>query len=180
MVHWIYSKNDKNTHRYALGETGERIIACLGINPSTASPEKLDRTMESVKRIANNNGYDGWLMFNVYSQRATKPEDLDQTLNNTYHQENLNQIRNVINEFNIQTLWLAFGDLIEFRSYLINCLYDIYLQLKPLELKYVIVQEPSIKGHPKHPLYKPASSCFNKFDFDQYIHKVIRPLLDKK
>ena len=51
--------------RYLLHIPGKRTLACLGINPSTATPEKLDRTMLSVKRIANYNGYDGFLMLNI-------------------------------------------------------------------------------------------------------------------
>lgn len=68
----IYLPNIANTTGCLLGEQSDRMIACLGINPSTARREKLDRTMFSLKRIAAHNGYSGYLMFNIYPQRATK------------------------------------------------------------------------------------------------------------
>ncbi len=177
MHSWLYINNITNTLRFALGEKGNDMVACLGINPSTATPDKLDRTMESVKRIANHNGYDGWVMFNVYPQRATDPAQLDSNCDAACHEENLNIIKHSIRDNGIQTLWLAYGDLIHVRPYLVPCLYELHQNLKPLDLKYVIIQEPTLKGHPRHPLYKSAQSTFNVFDFDVYIQSVIYPLI---
>ena len=39
---WIYIHNADNTVRYVLGTKGEKPLFCLGINPSTATPEKAD------------------------------------------------------------------------------------------------------------------------------------------
>ncbi len=49
---------------------GERLLICIGINPSTAAPGDLDNTLKSVG-IAAGRVYDSFLMFNVYAQRAT-------------------------------------------------------------------------------------------------------------
>src|SRR5690606_17601605 len=73
---WVYLKNDENTLRYVLGEKGNKTIACIGVNPSTATPEKLDPTLKKVKTVAKHNGFDGWIMYNLYPQRATNPNDL--------------------------------------------------------------------------------------------------------
>ena len=70
---WLYEKNRNNTARYILGETGKKPLVCVGINPSTAAPNNLDRTLTNVKRFSELNGYDGWLMLNVYPQRSTDP-----------------------------------------------------------------------------------------------------------
>ena len=60
-------------YRYVLGRVGRRPLVCIGINPSTAQPGALDPTLKSVERLANANGFDSWIMFNVYPQRATNP-----------------------------------------------------------------------------------------------------------
>ena len=54
---------------------------CIGINPSTAVPDRLDNTLKSAQRIALFNGYDSFIMFNVYAQRATDPDDMEKTMN---------------------------------------------------------------------------------------------------
>ena len=69
---WLYKKNRDNSARYILGEAGRKPLVCVGINPSTAEPNNLDRTLTNVRRFSELNGYDGWLMLNVYPQRSTR------------------------------------------------------------------------------------------------------------
>ena len=78
---WIYVPDHYAEYRYILGTRGENPLICIGINPSTAAPDALDNTLKSVARIAEHNGYDSWIMFNVYAQRATVPDDMDGSLN---------------------------------------------------------------------------------------------------
>ena len=74
---WIYVPNEYVDYRYILGTRGENPLICIGINPSTAKPDDLDNTLKSVERTALFNGYDSFIMFNVYAQRATNPNDMD-------------------------------------------------------------------------------------------------------
>ena len=53
---WLYVPNDYNEYRYILGTKGDNPLICIGINPSTASPDDLDNTLKSVERIALGNG----------------------------------------------------------------------------------------------------------------------------
>ena len=69
---WLYVPNTYSEYRYILGTRGQKSLICVGINPSTAAPDALDPTLQSAQRIALNNGYDSFLMFNVYAQRATR------------------------------------------------------------------------------------------------------------
>ena len=71
---WLYVPDFYTDYRYILGTRGERPLICIGINPSTAAPDDLDNTLKSVERIALGNGFDSFIMFNVYAQRATRPE----------------------------------------------------------------------------------------------------------
>lgn len=80
-TNWLYNCNKDDSIRYVLGEKGHNTLACIGINPSTAKPNDLDRTLESVKRIARFNGYDGWVMYNIYPLRATDPVQLPIEMN---------------------------------------------------------------------------------------------------
>ena len=70
---WIYAPNFYSEYRYILGTRGKNPLICIGINPSTARPDGLDNTLKSVERIALGNGFDSFIMFNVYAQRATDP-----------------------------------------------------------------------------------------------------------
>ena len=78
---WIYVPDFYTEYRYILGTRGDNPLICIGINPSTAAPDNLDNTLKSVSRIAGGNGFDSWIMFNVYAQRATRPDDMDRELN---------------------------------------------------------------------------------------------------
>jgi hypothetical protein len=75
-MNWIYEINDDNTCRFVLGTKGEKTLVCFGINPSTAEPGILDNTMKSVDRISKANGYDSWVMLNIYPQRAMNLNDI--------------------------------------------------------------------------------------------------------
>ena len=111
-------------------------------------------------------------MFNVYPQRATNPKDLDEICNSEIHQQNIDIILQTIIEHNIKTLWLAYGDLIDCRPYLKSCLIEVLKSIKGLKLNYVIIQQLTQKGHPRHPLYKPAQSTFSEFQIVDYLSKI--------
>jgi len=177
---WLYLNNPKDTVRYVLGEKGARIVACIGINPSTARPNALDNTLRSVKRIANFNGCDGWVMYNVYPQRAKNPKHLHSEMDPGLHQKNIGILSQSIQDLGIDTIWLAYGDLIESRDYLPHCMLSLFEHLKPFDFKWKIIGEPTQKGHPKHPLYKPTQSPLVDFDIEKYVTEKLRTgLLNK-
>ena len=86
---WLYVPDFYTEYRYILGTRGQNPLICIGVNPSTAAPEDLDNTLKSVSRIAAGNGFDSWVMFNVYAQRATRPDDMDRQRNEALHRENM-------------------------------------------------------------------------------------------
>ena len=90
---WLYVPNTYSEYRYILGTRGKKPLICVGINPSTAAPDALDPTLQSAQRIALANGYDSFLMFNVYAQRATRPDDMEHALNPALHAENRKAFR---------------------------------------------------------------------------------------
>ena len=82
---WLYAPNFYSEYRYILGTRGQNPLICIGINPSTAQPGALDNTLKSVERIAHGNGFDSFIMFNVYAQRATRPDDMERSCNLSLH-----------------------------------------------------------------------------------------------
>ena len=149
---WIYHKTEDNKARFVLGEKGDKTLICIGINPSTATPEQLDNTLKAVKRFSISLGYNSWIMLNIYPQRATNPNNMDEVINKTYHEENINHIEQIFNNENCD-IWAAWGTLIEKRKYLKECLKDIHNISLKYHRNWYSIGKISKKGHPHHPLY---------------------------
>ena len=174
-IEWLYLNNSDDTVRYVLGEKSTNMIACIGINPSTAKPNELDNTLKSVKRISEFNGFDGWIMYNVYPQRATDPNHLDNEIDQELRLTNIGVLVESIKHLGINTIWIAYGDLIESREYLPFCMLSLYTSLSHLNLNWKIIGEPTQKGHPRHPLYKATESKFIDFEMEKYVTEKLKP-----
>ena len=124
---WLYVPNTYSEYRYILGPRGRRPLICVGINPSTAAPDALDPTLQSAQRIALNNGYDSFLMFNVYAQRATRPDDMEPECNQALHRENMRAFDYALSldAAGRPAVWAAWGTIIEKRNYLPACVRDM-------------------------------------------------------
>ena len=154
---WIYVPNEYVDYRYILGTRGENPLICIGINPSTAKPDDLDNTLKSVERTALFNGYDSFIMFNVYAQRATNPNDMDSVNNSFLHNENMKAFRFILSSYkngNTPAVWAAWGTIIEKRPYLIDCVKEMIEIGNEFGAEWFTVGKRSVKGHPHHPLYQ--------------------------
>jgi len=153
--------------RFALGVKGDKTLIFLGVNPSTAIPEKYDQTMNRVKGIALENNYNSWIMFNLYPQRATKPNNLEIKCNEIIHKENLKVISDLISPKSIVVA--AWGNLIKKRSYLINCLKDIVKELENKEILWKHFGSLTKEGNPRHPLFLKNNEEINDFNIMDYL-----------
>jgi hypothetical protein len=172
---WLYVPNAYTEYRYILGTKGVNPLICIGINPSTAKPDDLDNTLKSVERTALHNGYDSFIMFNVYAQRATNPGDMDDCFNEYLHKENMEAFRYVLSSYgegNIPAVWAAWGTIIEKRPYLIPCVKDMIKIGNEFGAKWYTVGKRSVKGHPHHPLYLKNNSPVEDFDIESYIDTI--------
>lgn len=113
---WLFVPDYYTEYRYILGTRGSRPLICIGINPSTARPDALDNTLKSVERIALGNGFDSFIMFNVYPQRATDPDAMEAACNETLRRENLNAFEHILSLSQEPTVWAAWGTIIEKRE----------------------------------------------------------------
>ena len=165
---WYYEPHEYLPYRYVLGRPGPRPLVCIGINPSTARPGALDPTLKSVDRLARSNGFEGWIMFNVYPQRATDPNDMDKEPDMTLHRENLRWLQAVLRQTQ-PTMWAAWGTLIEKRAYLPGLMRDMVALTDELDIPWVTLGKRSKKGHPHHPLYLRSDSVPEAFDVKEYL-----------
>ena len=167
---WLYVPDFYSEYRYILGTRGERPLICIGINPSTAAPDDLDNTLKSVERIALSNGYDSFIMFNVYAQRATNPDDMERECNELLHEENLKAFDYVLSLSKEQpAVWAAWGNIIEKRAYLPECVRAMIALGNRHGAKWYSAGRISKKGHPHHPLYLKKDTPLDLFDIEAYI-----------
>ena len=166
---WIYAPNYYSEYRYLLGTRGEKPLICVGINPSTAAPDDLDNTLKSVERVAKFNGYDSFLMFNVYAQRATDPDDMERTCNTALHRENMKAFDYALSLSAAPAVWAAWGTVIEKRDYLPACVRDMIALGQRRGARWFSAGKRSKKGHPHHPLYLRRDSLLEPFDVAGYL-----------
>ena len=162
---WLYENTEDNKARFVLGEHGNRPLICFGINPSTAVPERLDRTLTQVQKRAKRTKHDGWIMFNLYPQRATDPNNLHKESVNNIHSKNLKAIKRIFSRYPESTVWAAWGGIIKKRTFLKECLKDI-VSILPKTVNWVQVADCK---HPHHPLYLNKDLEFTSFDINKYL-----------
>ena len=172
---WLYVPNTYSEYRYILGTRGLKPLICVGINPSTAAPDALDPTLQSAQRIALNNGYDSFLMFNVYAQRATRPDDMDRELNRELHEENMAAFRYILSNVAqgiSPAIWAAWGTIIEKRPYLPGCVRDMVRIGEEYGAHWLCAGKRSANGHPHHPLYLRKDEKTESFDIKNYLESL--------
>ena len=169
---WIYD-HDEPLSRYSLGQEGNNPLICFGVNPSTAVPGNLDPTVASVARFAQEQDYDGWIMFNLYPQRATNPDKMHKHFQKPIHDKNIEAIQTLLKNLpDGLDVWCAWGTLIEKRQYLIRCMKDIAEVLKKNECNCYTRGNISKAGHPHHPLYLRKESPMDVFDLEKYLELI--------
>lgn len=173
---WLYVPDFYTEYRYILGTRGQNPLICIGVNPSTAAPEDLDNTLKSVARIAAGNGFDSWIMFNVYAQRATRPDDMDRQLNVPLHEENMRAFEYIVSAAaragNMPAVWAAWGAVIEKRPYLPGCVRDMVKIGERYGARWLCAGKCSKKGHPHHPLYLRKDEKTLDFDIGRYLESL--------
>ena len=166
---WLYAPSFYSEYRYILGTRGKNPLICIGINPSTAEPDNLDNTLKSVERIALGNGFDSFIMFNVYAQRATSPDDMERVCNDRLHRENLEAFRYVLSISEAPAIWAAWGAIIEKRNYLPACVRDMLRAGMEYGARWYCAGPVTKKGHPHHPLYLRKDEKLKPFDISAYL-----------
>ena len=168
---WLYVPDFYSEYRYILGTRGKNPLICIGINPSTAKPDDLDNTLKSVERIALGIGFDSFIMFNVYAQRATSPKDMEKECNYELHNENMKAFEYILSLSESEpAVWAAWGTIINERDYLAPCVMDMIRLGEKYGAKWYTAGKRSKNGgHPHHPLYLKKDSVLDEFQAEDYV-----------
>lgn len=153
----VYSFDNNVNARYVLGQPGKNNLLVIGVNPSTATPEKPDPTIRKVINISQANGYDGWIMVNLYPQRNPNPEKMvpkGMTPNQQLVTENLEQIKSICENYKIENVWCAWGNAIDTfgkDSFLHKSRDEIKELLKKRGVTFYHYKDMTNAGNPRHP-----------------------------
>lgn len=176
---WLYVPDRYSEYRYILGTRGKNPLIAVGINPSTAAPGELDNTLKSVERIALGNGYDSFVMFNVYAQRATDPDQMEKECNPALHRENMRAFAYILSAAEAAgatpAVWAAWGTIIKKRDYLSGCVADmIEVGERHHARWYTCGARSKVGGHPHHPLYLRKDAKLEPFDVAAYLAEMAK------
>lgn len=126
--------------------------------------------MKSIERIAMGNGFDSFIMFNVYAQRATDPNQMNKEINPMLHIENMRAFQWILeNSGKKPIIWAAWGTNIERRKYLKECLGEMLNISNRYNAVWCKVGKCSVKGHPHYPLYVKKDSRIEAFGVKTYL-----------
>jgi hypothetical protein len=147
----IYSNDQGDKWRYTLGKAGRKPILTIGLNPSTATQEKADTTVAKVEQVALNNGYDGFVMLNLYPVRATDYRDLPPKVNAVAFARNLDAIEEVVSAQSKPVIWAAWGTSVDYHPYFQEARDQLQARLSKYKAKWVHFGDLTADGHPRHP-----------------------------
>ncbi len=115
-------------------------------------------------------------MFNVYAQRATRPDDMDRALNTRLHRENMRAFEYALSKSaengRRPALWAAWGAIIEKRDYLPGCVKDMVKLSEKYGGRWLRAGKISARGHPHHPLYLKKDEKTVDFDMEAYLESL--------
>ncbi|MFL1914425.1 DUF1643 domain-containing protein [Plesiomonas shigelloides] len=164
----IYECNEGDSVRFLLGTSGKPTLIVVGLNPSTASSEKSDTTVSKVKNVAQNAGFNGFVMTNLYPLRSTDPRKLPQYHSAELLSENIRHIEQIAsNEMN-PIFWAAWGSGIELRPYLKQAMIELNQMVKRINGKWIHFGDLTQRNHPRHPSRLKYAWKFKDFDITKY------------
>jgi hypothetical protein len=165
----IHDKVEGDQKRFILGLSGAPKLFVLGVNPSAANKEKSDTTITKVATFSSNLGFGGFVMLNIYPQRATSPGGLHLNSDSKLVDQNKEVICSLMRGKNQMKIWAAWGNLIVSRNYLWDCLEELADELKEFNPIWKHCGKPTNMGHPRHPSRLAYKENFFEFDIFEYL-----------
>lgn len=139
-------------YRYAIGKLGKKPLVAICMNPSAAHDESSDRTVNRIINISKKTGMDGWIVFNIYPERATDAKNID-GFDEKLSNRNMEVIRDFLLQNKILEVWAAWGDdkginpLIQGKNQLI-------LMLESIGVRIYYYGTLTKTSNPRHPLQR--------------------------
>lgn len=164
----VTMKGNVNEFRFSLTKEGNKTLVVFGVNPSTANEQNSDPTITKVMGFADRNGFDGFIMLNLYPQRCTNPTDLDKEINEELHRQNLEEIRLSVCDMEKPVVLFGFGDTINLRPYLKRCFKEIINVLATYNPQWKNIGTLTKNGNPRH-LSRVSYTELTNFNIEEYI-----------
>ena len=185
----LYRANQRDTCRFVLGTAGARPLFVVGLNPSTANREKSDVTATKVAHVARAEGYDGFVMTNLYPRRSTCPDNLPLRADSKMWQSNLDIISELARCESRPQFWAAWGADIGKRRYLARACQSLADNVADMGGSWwsfgPVTSGPAQKGaipgglkdkglltkkgHPRHPSRLNYEWSLQRFDIQRYL-----------
>lgn len=141
-----------NKLRFALGNSGKSVLFCISINPSDASNQCSDPTMNSLINVSRKLGYDGCIMVNPAPYRSSNPKDLPMETDENV-ENNLRIIENLFSDYSGSTILCGWGNYLnDGVKWFADSLYRIIEMAREKDMKLVYIRKTSI-GNPSHLSY---------------------------
>ena len=164
-----YSAAPDDTARYAIGRRGADPLVVVGLNPSRADRWRSDTTISKVAGFARRLGHGGFVVVNLYPLRATDPDDLPPAADAGLLRRNADHIARALRGTEKPVVWAAWGDPIDKRPYLFECLARIHARLEKSGCRWLRLGSLTSKGHPRHPSRLAYASRPRPFDPAAYL-----------
>ena len=152
-----------------LGKSGHRKLFTVGLNPSTATKEKSDTTVAKVEQVAVRNGFDGFVMLNLYPVRATHFRDLPSQANPKAFAENLAHIEAAVAIESRPVFWAAWGENIVARDFFADAARELFVRLERYGIAWQHFGSLTVSGHPRHPSRLRYAWSFSPFTTQSYV-----------
>jgi Uncharacterized protein conserved in bacteria len=165
----IYSNACGDLWRFMLGKSGRRKLITVGLNPSTATKEKSDTTVAKVEEVAKRNGYDGFVMLNLYPVRSTACTALPTKVNAEAFAKNLRHIESLVASVSQPVLWAAWGESILAREFFVEAAKELFARLNKHDVSWQHFGPLTVSGHPRHPSCLQYAWAFSPLDTKSYV-----------
>lgn len=149
-------------YRFALGNRGKpRNLLVIALNPNTANHYQHDSTTRKIAKIAKDNDFDGWLLFNLYPLREAKPDKLPIQPDEQLLKENLAIFKNYVDDkaWGFEHCWLAWGNGVVKNNYLLETAITMLDLLEQKQINYYCIARTQ-QHHPYHSSQQVINSFF--------------------
>ena len=141
-------------YRYALGRiaANQTPLVAICMNPSAAKEESSDMTINRIINMSKRLGMEGWVVFNLYPERATQASDMD-NYNVELSKKNIHVIRTFLLENNIKEVLGAWGNDQNLKALGLGRI-EILKMLSDIGVKVFYFGTLTKDGNPRHPLQR--------------------------
>lgn len=150
-------------HRFVLGRVGGGVtgaapaanpLVTVAMNPSYADCSEADRTVLRLVAASEALGHDGWILLNLYPERATSPRDL-RPFDEGLWRANLAAIDEVLQRFGVREVLGAWGNpptatIRRARALLVPALAE-------RGVRVFCFGELTAQGEPRHPMQRTSA-----------------------